>query len=62
MVVMKNHKQVNLKDPVLLQELDLKLNLTKVGIQPLTKTDTVVKTGGFADSNYQDYVKTLIEK
>jgi hypothetical protein len=38
MVVMKNHKQVNLKDLVLLQELDLKLNLTKVDIQLLTKT------------------------
>jgi hypothetical protein len=24
--------------------------------------NTVVRTGGFADSNYQDYVKTLIEK
>jgi hypothetical protein len=62
MVVMKNHRQVNLKVRVLLQELDLKLNYNKGGYSTFNQDNTVVRTGGFADSNYQDYVKTLIEK
>jgi hypothetical protein len=59
---MKNHKQVNLKDLVLLQELEFKVKFNKGGYSTFNQDNTVVKTGGFADSNYQDYVKTLIEK
>jgi hypothetical protein len=32
------------------------------GYSTFNQDNTVVRTGGFADSNYQDYVKTLIEK
>jgi hypothetical protein len=48
-----------------MQELEFKFgggNLTNGGYSTFNQDNTVVKTGGFADSNYQDYVKTLIEK
>ena len=39
-----------------------KFNYNKGGYSTFNQDNTVVRTGGFADSNYQDYVKTLIEK
>lgn len=39
-----------------------KLKFNKGGYSTFNQEDTYVGTGGFADSNYQDYVKTLIEK
>jgi hypothetical protein len=39
-----------------------KVKFNKGGYSTFNQDNTVVKTGGFADSNYQDYVKTLIEK
>ena len=39
-----------------------KVNFNQGGYSTFNQDNTVVRTGGFADSNYQDYVKTLIEK
>jgi hypothetical protein len=56
MVVIKNHKQVNLKDLVFTAGARFKIKFNKGGYSTFNQDNTVVKTGGFADSNYQDYV------
>jgi hypothetical protein len=62
MVVMKNHKTGESKSKGFTAGARFKVKFNKGGYSTFNQDNTVVRTGGFADSNYQDYVKTLIEK